>query len=203
MMKRINKILFILYLASHVQAKAGQVDMILEWGSNFYAKDSSGKTLSTVTTNLKLGKFDVIPSEWSSINCSNVYSSFTTLSSLLYSGTGLYLFNFNTEDVSSDPTEQRRAFLLVESGASELGIFSWATPNGHPFYLPRDRDIAPADSDAVDTTFGSNASYIFNMVAFVGSVSTSGLQTASVPEPSSLSLLTLGGILVALSRRRK
>ena len=201
MMKRINNILLILCLASHVQAKAGQVDMILDWGSNFYAKDSSGKTLSTFTTNLKLGKFDVIPSEWSSINRSNVYSSFTTLSSLLYSGTGQYLFSFNTEDVSSDPAEQKRAFLFVESGGSELGIFSWARPNGRPFYLPRDPEIF-FDNTAVDTTFGSNISRIFNMVAFVGSVSTSGLQTASIPEPSSLSLLALGAVVVVLGVRK-
>jgi hypothetical protein len=52
-------------------------------------------------------------------------------------------------------------------------------------------------------SFSSNTQAVFGTFTYNGGNEKIGLTTPSVPEPSSLSLLALGGVVVALGRRRK
>jgi hypothetical protein len=158
------------------EAKAAVVSVSLDWGANFGANDSAGVALSTATTNLKLGFFNVIPTNWTNINLSNLDASFTTLSTKSYSGAGQYVFSVDTTLVNSDPEIQARAFLVVTSGTTQLGVFDWYK-GVTPFYLPRDPDVAN-DKTALATNFGTSS---YNVVALVGGVSASGITTASAP----------------------
>jgi len=173
-------------------AKAAVVDVTLDWAPSFGAQDSAGVALSTVTTNLKLGMFDVVPTDWTSINLSNLSASFKELSSLAYQGTGQqYVFSVDTTLVNADPTLRAQAFLVVTSGSTQLGIFAW-NKGLTPFYLPRDPDVAPSDRTSLATNFGTSN---YNMSALVGSVSANGIVTASasgaVTSPQSI---TFGSI---------
>lgn len=159
------------------EAKAAVVEVTLDWASSFGAKDSGGVALSTATTSLKLGMFDVVPTDWTSINLSNLSTSFKELSSLAYLGAGQqqYVFSVDTTLVNDDPTLQARAFLVVTSGSTQLGIFAW-NKGITPFYLPRDPDVAPSDRTSLATNFGTSN---YNVSALVGSVSANGIVTTS------------------------
>lgn len=157
-------------------AKAAVVQVSLDWSSSFGAQDSAGVALSAETTSLKLGVFDVVPTDWNSINLSNLNTSFKELSSLAYqNGGNQYLFSIDTTMVNANPALRAQAFLVVTSGSTQLGIFAWKR-NTTPFYLPRDPDVAPNDSSSLATNYGTSN---FNMSPLVGSVSASGIVTAS------------------------
>jgi len=177
-------------------AQAANVTVQFDWSSGFAAKDSAGATLSTVSgTSLQLGWFDSVPTNWSLVNRSNLSASFTSLGELSYSGPGGYTFDGDYTALDVDPTALNRAFLVITSGSSELGIFAWAKAGGSDFYLPRDPDVAPADVNAVNTIYGDPRPYMYNMTALVGSVSSGGVQLASasgaVTSPQSI---TFGSI---------
>lgn len=177
-------------------AQAANITVQFDWNPGFLAKDSTGATLSTVSgASLQLGWFDSVPTNWSLVNRSNLADSFTSLGQLSYSGSGGYTFDGDYTALDVDPTALNRAFLVVTSGSSDLGIFAWANGGGSPFYLPRDPEVAPADINAVDTSFGNPFSYMYNMAALVGSVSSGGVQLASasgaVTSPQSI---TFGAI---------
>jgi len=177
-------------------AQAANVTVQFDWSSGFAAKDSAGATLSTVSgTSLQLGWFDSVPTNWSLVNRSNLSASFTSLGELSYSGPGGYTFDGDYTALDVDPTALNRAFLVITSGSSELGIFAWAKAGGFDFYLPRDPDVAPADVNAVNTIYGDPRLYMYNMTALVGSVSSGGVQLASasgaVTSPQSI---TFGSI---------
>ncbi|NBO26633.1 MAG: hypothetical protein EBU96_07575 [Actinobacteria bacterium] len=186
------------FFAALSGAKAATVQVVFDWASGFEAKDSTGSTLPTTGTSLQLGWFDTIPTDWSGVNRASISESFTTLAQLSYSGAGNYTFEGEyaalDPDLGGDPGALNKAFLVVTSGASQLGIFSWAKTNGADFYLPKDPDYFISDN-AVDTTFGSTSSFMFNMNALVGSISSSGVQLASasgaVTSPQSI---TFGAI---------
>jgi len=173
-------------------AKAAVVEVTLDWASSFGAQDSAGVALSTATTSLKLGTFDVVPTDWTSINLSNLSTGFKELSSLAYQGVGQqYVFSVDTTVVNDDPAFQAKAFLIVTSGTTQLGIFAW-NKGVTPFYLPRDPEVAPTDKTSLATNFGTRN---YNMSALVGSVSANGIVTAStsgaVASPQSI---TFGAI---------
>jgi hypothetical protein len=162
-------------------SQAATANLLLNWGATFAAKDSAGGALSTGNTTLKLGFFKVIPTDWTGVNLANLDASFTTLSSLSYSGAGQYVFSIDTAIVAAgvspaDAEAQFQAFLAVTSGSTQLGIFDWFN-SSTPFYLPRDPGLAPGDLTSLTTNFGKSRAY--NMVALVGSVSSSGITTAS------------------------
>ena len=161
------------------EGKAALVNVQLDWGSSFAAKDSSNVNLSTGTTTLKLGMFDVVPQDWNSINLSNISTDFRALSSLSYQGIGQsYQFEIDTTliDEASAAGSRVQAFLVVTSGSSQLGVFTW-TKGLVPFYLPRDPEIDGfSDRDLLATSFGTQN---FNMTALVGSISANGIVTAS------------------------
>jgi hypothetical protein len=157
------------------EAQAVVVNVSLDWGGSFGAKDSAGVALPTATTSLSLGFFNNIPTDWTSINLSNLSTNFTTLSSKSYSGSGQYLFSVDTTLVNPDPEAEVRAYLVVTSGSTQLGIYDWYK-GLNAFILPRDPSVAN-DSTSLATNFGRSNSY--NMVALVGGVSASGITTAS------------------------
>ena len=161
------------------EGKAALVSVQLDWGSSFAAKDSSNVSLSTGTTTLKLGMFDVVPQDWNSINLSNISTDFRALSSLSYQGIGQsYQFEIDTTliDEASAAGSRVQAFLVVTSGSSQLGVYTW-TKGLVPFYLPRDPEIDGfADRNLLATSFGTQN---FNMTALVGSISANGIVTAS------------------------
>ena len=161
------------------EGKAAIVNVQLDWGSSFAAKDSSNINLSTGTTTLRLGMFDVVPTNWSGVNLSNISTDFRALSSLSYQGVGQsYQFEIDTTliDEASAAGSRVQAFLVVTSGTSQLGVFTW-TRGAAPFYLPRDPEIDGfADRNLLATSFGTPN---FNMTALVGSISAGGIVTAS------------------------
>jgi hypothetical protein len=161
------------------EGKAALVSVQLDWGSSFAAKDSSNVNLSTGTTTLKLGMFDVVPQDWNSINLSNISTDFRALSSLSYQGIGQsYQFEIDTTliDEASAAGSRVQAFLVVTSGSSQLGVYTW-TKGLVPFYLPRDPEMDGfADRNLLATSFGTQN---FNMTALVGSISANGIVTAS------------------------
>ena len=161
------------------EGKAAIVNVQLDWGSSFAAKDSSNINLSTGTTTLRLGMFDVVPTNWSGVNLSNISTDFRALSSLSYQGVGQsYQFEIDTTliDEASAAGSRVQAFLVVTSGTSQLGVFTW-TKGAVPFYLPRDPEIDGfADRNLLATSFGTPN---FNMTALVGSISAGGIVTAS------------------------
>lgn len=172
-------------------AKAANIELQFDWGNGVTAKSSAGSVLSTAgTATLQLGWFSSVPTNWSEINRSNLSSSFTTIAQLSYTGGGAYIFsgNYTAVDTTYEAdgvTEidnsmvLNRAFLVMTSGSDQLGIFSWALPDGTQFNMPRDPERLPTETIAVDTTVGSSVSYFFNMEAQVGSVTSSGVQLAS------------------------
>jgi hypothetical protein len=176
-------------------AKAVNISVQVDWNNGFTANSSTGATLSTPGVTLQLGWFNSVPTNWVGVNRSNLSGSFTSIAQLSYAGAGTYLFNGNytaldtTYVYDSDGVTVKseidnslavnRAFLVMTSGSDQLGIFSWALPDGTQYNLPRDPDRAPADVTAVDTTVGGSDSYIYNMTAQVGRVTTAGLQLAS------------------------
>ena len=161
------------------EGKAALVSVQLDWGSSFAAKDSSNVNLSTGPTTLKLGMFDVVPQDWNSINLSNISTDFRALSSLSYQGIGQsYQFEIDTTliDEASAAGSRVQAFLVVTSGSSQLGVYTW-TKGLVPFYLPRDPEMDGfADRNLLATSFGTQN---FNMTALVGSISANGIVTAS------------------------
>ena len=191
--------------------KAANIELLVDWGNAFVAKSSTGSVLTTGTATLQLGWFNSVPTNWSEINRSNLSSSFTSIAQLLYTGGGSYSFEGNYTAVDTtyvydsdgetviqeiDNSETlNRAFLVMTSGSDQLGIFSWAQPDGTQFYMPRDPLRYPTENVSVDTTVGSTVSYMFNMTAQVGSVTPSGVQLASasgsVTSPQSI---TFGAI---------
>jgi len=161
------------------EGKAAVVTVQLDWGSSFAAKDSSNMNLSTGTTTLRLGMFDVVPTNWSGVNLSNISTDFRALSSLSYQGDGQsYQFAIDTTliDEASAAGSRVQAFLVVTSGTSQLGVFTWRK-GAVPFYLPRDPEIDGfSDRNLLATSFGTPN---FNMTALVGSISANGIVTAS------------------------
>jgi len=165
------------------EGKAAVVNVQFDWKSGFVANDSAGVSLPTATTTLKLGMFDVVPQDWSSINLSNISSDFRVLSSLAYQGINQsYQFAIDTTliDEASAADSRVQAFLVVTSGSSQLGVYTWIKGAGllaEPFYLPRDPDQDGfADRKIIATSFGTGA---YNMTALVGSISAGGIATAS------------------------
>jgi hypothetical protein len=161
------------------EGKAAVVTVQLDWKPGFVANDSAGVSLPTATTTLKLGMFDVVPQDWSSINLSNISSDFRVLSSLAYQGINQsYQFAIDTTliDEASAAGSRVQAFLVVTSGTSQLGVFTWIK-GAVPFYLPRDPEQAGfADKNLLATSFGTSN---FNMTALVGSISAGGIVTGS------------------------
>ena len=162
------------------EGKAAVVTVQLDWGSSFAAKDSSNVNLSTGTTTLKLGMFDVVPQDWNSINLSNISTDFRALSSLSYQGIGQsYQFAIDTtliDQAWENDFRRVQAFLVVTSGSSQLGVFTW-TKGLTPFYLPRDPELGGlTDRNLLATSFGTPN---YNMTALVGSISANGIVTAS------------------------
>lgn len=173
-------------LASLANSRAAVINVQFDWNPGFSAFASSGATLSTVSgTTLQLGWFDSVPTNWSALNRANLSSAFSSLAQLSYTGAGGYAFEGDYTALATDPTVVNRGFLVITSGSDQLGIFGWVNGGGSVFNLPRDPDVAPADLAAVDTSFGSALSYIYNMTALVGSVSSSGVQLASASGSSS------------------
>jgi len=183
-------------MATIVSSRAAVVSVQFDWNSGFSATSSTGVALSPVSgTTLELGWFASVPSNWGLVNRANIAGSFTTLAQLNYTGNGGYTFEGEYAALADDPLAVNRAYLVIKSGSDQLGIFGWALKNGNVFNLPRDPDIAVADPNAVDTSYGDASSYIYNMTSFVGSVSSGGLQLASasgaVTSPQSI---TFGAI---------
>ena len=177
-------------------AKAANIELTIDWGNTFGATSSTGTALSTSgATTLQLGWFNSVPTNWSAINRSNLSSSFISIAQLSYAGGGSYLFIGNYTAVDTTYTYEsdgvtvkdeidnglalNRAFLVMTSGSDQLGIFSWALPDGTDFYMPRDPLRLPGETIALDTTLGSSVPYLFNMAAQVGLVTSSGVQLAS------------------------
>ena len=161
-------------------AKAVVVQVSFDWSSSFGAQDSAGVALSAATTTLKLGMFDVVPTNWSGVNLSNISTDFRALSSLSYQGIDrAYQFAIDTtliDQAWENDSRRVQAFLVVTSGSSQLGVFTW-TKGAVPFYLPRDPEIDGfADRNLLATSFGTQN---FNMTALVGSISANGIVTAS------------------------
>ena len=177
------------------QAKAAIVEVTLDWGSTFGAKDSAGVVLSTASTTLSLGTIDNVPANWSSINLSNLADSFNNLSTLDFQGANYqYLFSIDTTLVNEDPAAQAQAFLVVISGNTQLGIFSW-NKGATPFYLPRDPDPYVTDDTSLATNYGRVNKY--NMSALLGTISASGITTVSSTVPGSAAAdqsITFGAI---------
>jgi len=177
-------------------ASAEFVDFYLNWSKGFGAKNSTEVALPTDSTFLLLGTFSNVPTNWDSINRDSLSNSFIELGRLDYLGssattTQQYLYQFDTTVVSTNALAQLPAYLVVISGASELGIYGWEKL-GTPFYLPR-ADY-PTDANAVATYF--NRSNFDNMKAFRGTVSTNGIQTiaaAGVATPEA-QVITFGAI---------
>jgi hypothetical protein len=161
------------------EGKAALLNVQLDWGSSFGAKDSSNVSLSTVTTTLKLGMFDEVPTNWSGINLSNISTNFRVLSSLPYQGGGQsysYQFEIDTAVIDAASPARVQAFLVVTSGSTQLGVFTW-TKGLVPLYLPRDPELDGfSDRTLFATSFGTQN---YNMTALVGSISASGIVTAS------------------------
>jgi len=188
-------------------AKAANIEVTVDWGNAFGATSSTGTALPTSgATTLQLGWFSSVPTNWSAINRSNLSSSFISIAQLSYTGGGSYLFSgtYTAVDTTYEAdgiTEidnsgvLNRAFLVMTSGSDQLGIFSWALNDGTQYYMPRNPEIYPTENISIDTTVGSSLSYMFNMAAQVGSVTTSGVQLASasglVTSPQSI---TFGAI---------
>ena len=172
-------------------AKAANIELTIDWGNTFDATSSTGTALSTSgATTLQLGWFSSVPTNWSAINRSNLSSSFISIAQLSYTGGGSYAFEGNYTAV--DPTYEadgiteidnrdvlNRAFLVMTSGSDQLGIFSWALNDGTQYYMPRNPEVYPTETISIDTTVGSSFSYMFNMEAQVGLVTSSGVQLAS------------------------
>ena len=161
------------------EGKAAVVNVQLDWKSGFVANDSAGVSLPTGTTTLRLGMFDVVPTNWSGVNLSNISTDFRALSSLSYQGINQsYQFAIDTTliDGASAAGSRVQAFLVVSSGSSQLGVYTWIKGD-EPFYLPRDPDLDGfADRKIIATSFGTGA---YNMTALVGSISANGIVTAS------------------------
>ena len=176
-------------------AKAADIELLVDWGTAFFAKSSTGTTLSTGTATLQLGWFNSVPTDWGTINRSNLSSSFKSIAQLSYVGGGEYSFEGDYTAVDTTYTYDsdgetvletfdnsaalNRAFLVMTSGSDQLGIFSWALPDGTEFNMPRDPQIYPTAITSIDTTVGDAGGFMFNMEAQVGSVTSSGVQLAS------------------------
>jgi hypothetical protein len=193
-------------------AKAANIEVTVDWGNTFGATSSTGTALPTSgATTLQLGWFNSVPTDWSAINRSNLSNSFISVAQLSYTGGGSYLFSGNYTAVDTTYTYdsdgvtvideinnsmvENRAFLVMTSGSDQLGIFSWALNDGTQFYMPRNPDDYPGETTSIDTTVASPFSYMFNMAAQVGSVTSSGVQlvsaSGSVTSPQSI---TFGAI---------
>ena len=167
------------------RASGATVQVNLTWGAGFGANDSSGNSLSTSDTSLKLGFFQQEPTNWSTINRSNIDSNFTTVSTLSYTGPAKsYVFSLNTDVAAgvvtpADPYLEVRAYLVVTSGSSQLGIYDWyKSQTSSYFTLPRDPNAA---SDPVSVSMIVGNSRFFSLVALEGAVSSNGLTTLSAP----------------------
>ena len=194
-------------------AKAANIELTIDWGNTFDATSSTGTALSTSgATTLQLGWFNSVPTDWSAINRSNLSNSFISVAQLSYTGGGSYLFSGNYTAVDTTYTYdsdgvtvideinnsmvENRAFLVMTSGSDQLGIFSWALNDGTQFYMPRNPDDYPGETTSIDTTVASPFSYMFNMAAQVGSVTSSGVQLASASGsvPTSSQSITFASI---------
>ena len=194
-------------------SKAANIELTVDWGNAFVATSSTGTALSTSgATTLQLGWFSSVPTSWNQINRSSLSSSFISIAQLSYTGGASYLFEGNYTAVDTTYTYEsdgvtvideidnalalNRAFLVMTSGSDQLGIFSWALPDGTDFYMPRDPLRLPGETIALDTTVGSTETYTFNMVAQVGSVTASGVQlvSASGSVATSPQSITFGAI---------
>ncbi len=177
-------------------AKSATIELLLDWGNTFGATSSTGTALPTSgATTLQLGWFSSVPTNWSAINRSNLSSSFISVAQLSYTGGGSYAFEGNYTAVDTtyvydsdgetvlqeidNSMALNRAFLVMTSGSDQLGIFSWALNDGTQYYMPRNPEVYPTETISIDTTVGSSFSYMFNMEAQVGSVSSGGVQLAS------------------------
>ncbi len=184
-------------------AKAANIELLVDWENAFGATSSTGTVLSTSgATTLQLGWFSSVPTNWSAINRSNLSSSFISIAQLSYTGGNSYLFDgdytavdttyvYDSDGVTvideiDNALALNRAFLVMTSGSDQLGIFTWALPEGTDFYMPRDPLRLPGETIAIDTTVGSTETFTFNMAALVGSVTQSGVQLASAPGAATL-----------------
>lgn len=177
-------------------ANSANIELLLDWGNAFEARSSTGSVLTTGSATLQLGWFSSVPTEWSAINRSNLSSSFTSIAQLSYKGgrstyafegnytavDTTYVYDSDGETVLQEIDNSialNRAFLVMTSGSDQLGIFSWALNDGTQYYMPRNPEVYPTETISIDTTVGSSFSYMFNMEAQVGSVSSGGVQLAS------------------------
>jgi len=166
--------------------RAANIEVNLDWANNFYAKNSAGGVLSTSGTTMELGWFNAIPANWSSLNRSNLADNFISVAQLDYLGAQLNsssrIYNFSGDYVALDanPDLLNQAFLVIKSGISELGVFSWVNADSVAFNLPRDPAGWSADLNDLDTSINSGLpSYFFQMRGLVGSATASGIQLAS------------------------
>jgi len=166
--------------------RAANIEVHLDWANNFYAKNSAGEVLSTSGTTMELGWFNAIPANWSSLNRSNLADNFVSVAQLDYLGAQLNsssrIYNFSGDYVALDanPDLLNQAFLVIKSGISQLGVFSWVNGDSLAFNLPRDPATWNADLNDLDTSIDSGLpSYFFQMRGLVGSATTSGIQLAS------------------------
>ena len=176
-------------------ANSANIELLLDWGNAFEARSSTGSVLTTGSATLQLGWFSSVPTNWSAINRSNLSSSFTSIAQLSYKGGSTYAFEGNYTAVDTtyvydsdgetvlqeidNSVALNRAFLVMTSGSDQLGIFSWALNDGTQYYMPRNPEVYPTETISINTTVGSSFSYMFNMEAQVGLVTSSGVQLAS------------------------
>jgi len=178
-------------LVSLSNSRAASVNVHLTWGSSFTALASSGATLSAGTT-LDIGWFSpgTVPTNWASVNQASLSGAFNSLAQLSYTGGGEYNF---TGDYT-DALALNKAYLVITSGSGQLGVFGWALNSGEDFFLPRDSKDYPTDNFDVDTSVGATLPWIYNMTNFVGTVSSSGVQLASVSGAMTSQSITFGAI---------
>jgi hypothetical protein len=126
----------------------------------------------------------------------NLTTYFNVLATKPYTGYGEYTFDGNNTTVDVEPATKTTLYMVLTSGAGDLGIFKWIR-SGSDFFIPRDPSIYSADRSALATQTGVSGAA--NMVAVVGTVSSNGVTLASVGGgsvtnvvPPSLRLVSVG-----------
>jgi hypothetical protein len=107
---------------------------------------------------------------------------------LVPQGSQIYQWAFNNFDFTFDSADAPTEWALV-TNRDPLGFPAWTMPGMGVLIMVLNR-VSPQDDILLGSDNGNN-------------VNMTPISAINVPEPSSLSLLALGGVVVALGRRRK
>jgi len=177
---------------------AALVTVQLDWAEGYDAKDSSGTTLTTGST-VQLGWFTGVTDIASTVTRSNLNTYFTTFASTNFLGVpvgGITSYEMDgdntTVDSPADPATKTTLYMVISSGANDLGVFKWRRSTTD-FAFPRNPADYPGDASTV-TTQVTGLNNRFNTIALIGTATATGLTLANTGGGSTPTLGSIGSL---------